>query len=1128
VKSGDAWPVTGKPWFGILGPLTAGVDGGQRLDLGGRKLRELLAMLLINLNRCTSASRIADALWQGHPPASADVTLRTHVSHLRRRLADIGAQDALVTRQAGYGLFVHPDQVDAARFEHLLGLGQEALGLGEPERATGLFAEALSLWRGSVLEDLGPPDFASTEAARLEELRLVALDHRIESDLALGKHHAVIAELERLIVEHPFRERLHCQLMLALYRSGRQADALAVSASVSRKLADELGVDPGPALRDLETAILRHDPALVLPDARPAELGVVAPESSVADTLFEAARRVPIVGRGDELERLEHLWRVVREGGRHVVVVCGEAGIGKTRLVAELADRARAEGAAILVGRCDSLAVTPYQPVAAALSGALAVAPEETRARLASLVSAVPTSEQQGELLAVFDTVVRLLSGIAARAPVVLVLEDCERLDHASARLLRYLFGRLPARLLVVVSYRDPPGTRHEALLELLGDAGSIVDRFVLRPLPEEDVTALVPSASREFVHQIWRRTGGNPYYISEVARDLQGRHSTTIVVPTGLRDMLRKRLRLLPDSTVRAVRAAAVVGGEAEFDILTKVVDLDEDAVVEALEHAVLAGLLIEAGGSWRGGYAFPHDLTREAVYADIAVPRRQRLHLRVAQALLDRGGNDVAAAAVHMRQAGAAADPLRAADLSLRAAAEARRLYAWDEAIAHAEAAVEILERAGAPAARQGDAATRTAMLRLYSGIGPRQAIQRLEAALRHYHRAGDDAAAGSVHGRLGVALSSTDRSVKDIPRALEHFATAERLHVDPVHVYRGRSLAATYGVQTPLLESAAQRALDVATDLDRRDLAVLAGWGIAWGHFNRGALADAEKVCEETWAVTRELADPFLAGMVHGPAVCATVYLLDPERGRSWCRRGLAQPRLDAYSWPHRGVVDVLVLAMAFMGEMAEARRVAERRPHNAESHRVLLLLEGNWEQAATEWSDVLAADETAGDRHDAAMTARWLATTRVLLGQQKEGVELLERSLAIGIDGPQIPTELAARAELARLCASAEHLARCDEIIGAGEDWCGLAGTVELARGAVAADRGDDAGSNAAHQRAVEIFTAYHLPFHRAEAFDAWARRLAASGHTEDAVAKHRQAWAIYDRIGAAPRWHRPLA
>jgi len=152
------------------------VDGGQRLELGGHKQRELLAVLLINRNRCLPAARIADALWHGAPPAGADATLRSHVSHLRHRLAGIGGEHALVTRPAGYGLFVRPDQVDAGQFEYLLERGREALRLGEAERAARLLAEALSLWRGSVLDDLGPPEFANTEAVRLEELRLVALD----------------------------------------------------------------------------------------------------------------------------------------------------------------------------------------------------------------------------------------------------------------------------------------------------------------------------------------------------------------------------------------------------------------------------------------------------------------------------------------------------------------------------------------------------------------------------------------------------------------------------------------------------------------------------------------------------------------------------------------------------------------------------------------------------------------------------------------------------------------------------------------------------------------------------------------------------------------------------------------
>ncbi len=322
----------GKAWFGILGPLAAGVQGGQPLDLGGRKQRELLALLLINLNQCIPAARIADALWRGDPPASADVTLRSHVSHLRRRLAGIGVHDALLTRRAGYGLFVSPDQVDAARFECLLESGREALNLGEVERAAGLLAEALAMWRGAVLDDLGPPEFANTDAARLDELRLAALDHRIDADLLLGRHDAVIGELERLVVAHPFNERLHCQLMLALYRSGRQADALAVSSSVRQHLADELGIDPSPALRELETAILRHDPALrlttndvstsALPSVPAGALTKYHPPSS-ARSLVVRARLIELLRKG---------------GDRRLTVIHGPAGFGKTTLAAQWRD----------------------------------------------------------------------------------------------------------------------------------------------------------------------------------------------------------------------------------------------------------------------------------------------------------------------------------------------------------------------------------------------------------------------------------------------------------------------------------------------------------------------------------------------------------------------------------------------------------------------------------------------------------------------------------------------------------------------------------------------------------------------------------------------------------------------
>ena len=450
MKTRRSGAVTGKPLFGILGPLTASVDAGQPLELGGRKQRELLAILLLNLNRFLPASRIADAIWHGEPPASADVTLRAYVSRLRSRLATIGAQDALVTRQAGYGLFLRPDQVDAAQFEHLLGLGQQALRLGEPERAAKQLAEALNLWRGAVLDDLGQPEFANTETARLDELRLVALDHRIDADLALGKHHAVIAELERLIDAHPFRERMHCQLMLALYRSGRQADALAVGASVRRRLAEELGVDPGPALRDLETAILRHDPAL-LPAGDVDDTSTPARPPGTPPPAALTKYRPPTPAR--LLVTRTRLIDMLRAGGgRRLVVIHGPAGFGKTTLAAQWREVLVEEGVTVAWLTVDSDDDNVVWLLAHLIEAVRSVRPtlaEDLRQAL----------EQRGEEAA-RHVLASLINEVdEGGTPIVVMIDDWHRItDAATIEALGYLLDHGGDHLQLVVTSRTRAG----------------------------------------------------------------------------------------------------------------------------------------------------------------------------------------------------------------------------------------------------------------------------------------------------------------------------------------------------------------------------------------------------------------------------------------------------------------------------------------------------------------------------------------------------------------------------------------------------------------------------------------------------------------------------------------------
>src|SRR5436190_4280816 len=249
--------------FRLLGPVEV-EDAGRPLVLGSAKQRALLAILLLNANEVVSRDRLIDELWGEQPPASASHSLEVYVSRLRKTLQPDGGERMLITRPGGYLLQLEPDQLDLGRFERLVEEGRRELAEGNNEQAAVLVAEALELWRGPALGELAYEPFATPEVERLEEQRLAAFEEKTEAELALGRHGALIGELEAVSRKNPLRERLHGQLMLALYRCGRQADALETYRELRRHLRDELGLDPSPALQRVEQAILRQDPALEL------------------------------------------------------------------------------------------------------------------------------------------------------------------------------------------------------------------------------------------------------------------------------------------------------------------------------------------------------------------------------------------------------------------------------------------------------------------------------------------------------------------------------------------------------------------------------------------------------------------------------------------------------------------------------------------------------------------------------------------------------------------------------------------------------------------------------------------------------------------------------------------------
>jgi len=272
--------------FRILGPLEV-VEDGNSVALGTLKERLVLGVLLLHANELVSRERLIDELWGEAPPPTARKAVNVYLSKLRKTLSVAGT-DHITTASGGYRLNVEPERLDASRMRALVAEAQELVAKGEPERAAERFHEALALWRGPTLAGLQLESRGRDEVAQLDELRLTALMDRIDCDLALARHEQALGELGVLVREHPLRERLRAQQMLALYRAGRQADALEAYAEARRTLVDDLGIEPSEALQRLQQAILRHDPSLETSEGTTAVNGVPPTEAAPPLTATDA------------------------------------------------------------------------------------------------------------------------------------------------------------------------------------------------------------------------------------------------------------------------------------------------------------------------------------------------------------------------------------------------------------------------------------------------------------------------------------------------------------------------------------------------------------------------------------------------------------------------------------------------------------------------------------------------------------------------------------------------------------------------------------------------------------------------------------------------------------------------
>lgn len=664
---------TGRLGIRVLGELTATYDDSP-LDLGGPRQRAVLALLLLARGDVVPADRLVESLWGEQPVANAAAALQSYVSHLRRRLEPGSAareRSGVITREGpGYAVRLPGDAVDAWEFEALL---QQADSVAEPARVTVLLREALQLWRGPALADYADEPWAEAEAVRLTDLRAVARERLLAARLGCGESALLVPELEVLVAEEPLREERWRLLVLALYRAQRQADALAALRRARATLADELGVDPGPALRELEGEVLAQSPALDVPRQRDPgttrarvpsgarspghDLSGGTPTSSggAPDQPGSCGQLDVLVDRDREVAVLHRALDGLAAGEPGLVLIEGPAGIGKTRLLSEVRRLAAQRGYRVLAARGSQMeksfgfgAVRQlFEPVLAdpgqreeALTGA---------ASSARGVFDLAAVDQRDGSFAVLHGLYWLTATVSRKGPLVLCLDDLQWCDSASLRYLAYLLRRLDTMpVLMVGTIRS--GERHEdedLLDELALDPVTVVVRPV--PLSPEGSAVVVRQrlgeAATSFLDACHRTTSGNPLLLRQLLRALEAdgvhpdaAHVDTVVAvgSRAVSSMVLLRLRRLPTDAMHVARALAVLGEGTHLPAVAALAGVAEDRAADALAALTRAEVVKDAPP-----LGFVHPLVRDAVYRDLPAVQRELQHERAAAVLQSWGAS-------------------------------------------------------------------------------------------------------------------------------------------------------------------------------------------------------------------------------------------------------------------------------------------------------------------------------------------------------------------------------------------------------------------------------------------------------------------------------------------------------
>ena len=761
----------------LTGDVSVGrADAGDRQVVAG-PARVVLAALVIERATGLTRDALAGVVWPEAMPTTWASALRTHVSKARHGLTRAAglSGEVIAATADGYELELPSGVelvVDVEQAADLLTRARRVLP-GDAATAGQLARAAAEAVRAPFLRG-HPGRWADDVRQRLDDLAIGALTLASEAAATLGDHTAAVGAADEAVQRAPLREDAHRALISALAKAGNRAEALRAYQRLRRRLADELGIDPSPETDAVYLTLLGSDHA-----ARATRAG--APGAHPVS---------PFVGRQVELSELTDAWEQAAEGGRHLVVISGEAGIGKSRLATEAARHVATAGGLVLLGGCDEEGIVPYQPVVEALDGLVAATPEgelpalgpAAVSELARLLPSFPAPA--GDRAAsdppappdrarLFGAVTELVAAVARRRPVLLVLDDLQWADDDTLLLVRHLLRRAGgAAVLVVAVTRDHDlGTDH-ALADVIHalDRDGWVRRLPLGGLGERDIRDLLAHLRGagdhgEDARRLLAETAGNAFFVTELARASGGRPPAGAEIPRSVQALVAARLARLAPEAVDLLRAGAVGGAQFHLEVAGAAAGLEEAAVLDAADAAVASGLVVEESSD---RYRFPHDVVRRTIDTQLTGARRRILHRRTADALerLQAGALDAPVAAL-ARHAAAGADPggdLRAVTWSRRAAVEAARRGGLSEAArlarqAHAHVppterhlVAEVTVEVGLAAAAAGDAS------------------------------AADDLARG---GRLALALDRRDL----LARAA--VALADAAAADPAHRAAAREL-------------------------------------------------------------------------------------------------------------------------------------------------------------------------------------------------------------------------------------------------------------------------------------------------------------------------------------------------